>query len=99
MMSLPLPWCVQRFCTHPSAGAGSCSADGTPGCPPGEEPAGVSHAHPWHIHPGGGPCAPGTFSPGNASCSAHTRCRAGNRILVAPGTAVTDSRCGGCLPG
>jgi len=44
-------------------------------------------------------CPPGTFSPGDASCSAHTRCRAGNRILMAPGTAVTDSRCGACLPG
>uniref|UniRef100_A0A8B9MAC4 Uncharacterized protein n=1 Tax=Accipiter nisus TaxID=211598 RepID=A0A8B9MAC4_9AVES len=44
-------------------------------------------------------CPPGTFSPGDISCSAHTRCRAGNRILVAPGTAMTDSRCGACLPG
>ncbi|KAM6140437.1 tumor necrosis factor receptor superfamily member 19L [Pterocles gutturalis] len=65
---------------------------GTPGCPPGEEPIGA---------PLGTcrACPPGTFSPGAASCSAHTRCRARNRILVAPGTAVTDSRCGACLPG
>uniref|UniRef100_A0A8C3KPM8 RELT TNF receptor n=1 Tax=Calidris pygmaea TaxID=425635 RepID=A0A8C3KPM8_9CHAR len=44
-------------------------------------------------------CPPGTFSPGDVSCSPHTHCRARNRILVAPGTAVTDSRCGTCLPG
>ncbi|XP_074717188.1 tumor necrosis factor receptor superfamily member 19L [Strix uralensis] len=84
-----------------SAGAGSCgaaSADGKPRCPPGEEPMGACGS-------AQGPagtcraCPPGTFSPGNVSCSAHTRCRAGNRVLVAPGTAVTDSRCGGCLPG
>ncbi|XP_042648302.1 tumor necrosis factor receptor superfamily member 19L [Tyto alba] len=74
--------------SRPSVGAG------TWGCPPGTEPSGAS----------GSPgtcraCPPGTFSPGDASCSAHTRCRARNRILVAPGTAVTDSRCGACLPG
>ncbi|XP_074996474.1 tumor necrosis factor receptor superfamily member 19L isoform X2 [Calonectris borealis] len=84
----------------PGAGAGSCGLrkPGTPGCPPGEEPAGACGS-------AQGPvgmcraCPPGTFSPGDISCSAHTRCRAGNRILVAPGTAVTDSRCGACLPG
>ncbi|XP_009889308.1 PREDICTED: tumor necrosis factor receptor superfamily member 19L [Charadrius vociferus] len=78
----------------PSAGAGSCAPreHGTPGCPPGEEPT-------------GGPvgmcraCPPGTFSPGDVSCSAHTHCRARNRVLVTPGTAVTDRRCGTCLPG
>ncbi|XP_075271433.1 tumor necrosis factor receptor superfamily member 19L isoform X2 [Opisthocomus hoazin] len=84
----------------PSAGARSCGPQehAMPGCPPGEEPTGACDST-------RGPmgtcraCPPGTFSPGDASCSAHTRCRAGNRILVAPGTAVTDSRCGACLPG
>ncbi|NXQ81062.1 TR19L factor, partial [Nyctibius grandis] len=78
----------------PDVGARSCGhrEQGTPRCPPGEEPAGA---------PVGScrPCPPGTFSPGDVSCSAHTRCQAGNRILVAPGTAVTNSRCGACLPG
>uniref|UniRef100_A0A8U7MMQ1 Uncharacterized protein n=1 Tax=Corvus moneduloides TaxID=1196302 RepID=A0A8U7MMQ1_CORMO len=62
------------------------------GCPPGEEPtgdpAGTCRA-----------CPPGTFSLGDASCAAHTQCGAGNRILVAAGTAASDSRCGACLPG
>ncbi|XP_027570117.1 tumor necrosis factor receptor superfamily member 19L isoform X1 [Pipra filicauda] len=64
----------------------------TPGCPPGEEPSG---------DPGGTcrACPPGTFSLGDTPCAAHTRCRAGNRILVAAGTAGSDSRCGACLPG
>ncbi|XP_027764316.1 tumor necrosis factor receptor superfamily member 19L isoform X2 [Empidonax traillii] len=64
----------------------------TPGCPPGEEPSG---------DPGGTcrACPPGTFSLGDTPCAAHTQCRAGNRILVAPGTAGSDSRCGACLPG
>ncbi|XP_051464701.1 tumor necrosis factor receptor superfamily member 19L isoform X2 [Apus apus] len=62
---------------------------GMPRCPPGEEPTGGTCR----------PCPPGTFSPGDASCSPHTRCRAGNRLLGTPGTAVTDSSCGPCLPG
>ncbi|XP_071274036.1 tumor necrosis factor receptor superfamily member 19L isoform X2 [Agelaius tricolor] len=74
--------------------AGSCSApeQGTTGCPPGEEPSG---------DPSGScrACPPGTFSLGAASCAAHTQCRAGNRVLVAAGTAASDSRCGACLPG
>uniref|UniRef100_A0A803WF89 RELT TNF receptor n=1 Tax=Ficedula albicollis TaxID=59894 RepID=A0A803WF89_FICAL len=73
---------------------GSCSApeQGAAGCPPGEEPSG---------DPAGTcrACSPGTFSLGNASCAAHTQCRAGNRVLVAAGTAASDSRCGACLPG
>lgn len=75
-------------------GAGSCSPPerGPAGCPPGEEPtgdpAGTCRA-----------CPPGTFSLGDASCAAHTQCGAGNRILVAAGTAASDSRCGACLPG
>ncbi|NWX04342.1 TR19L factor, partial [Caloenas nicobarica] len=44
-------------------------------------------------------CPPGTFCPGAAPGPARTRCRGGNRILAAPGTAVTGSRCGACLPG
>ncbi|XP_010130078.1 PREDICTED: tumor necrosis factor receptor superfamily member 19L [Buceros rhinoceros silvestris] len=77
-------------------GAGSCGPGerGTPGCPPGEEPTGVCGSVGTCRA-----CPPGTFSPGDISCSAHTRCWAGNRILVAPGTAATDSRCGTCLPG
>ncbi|KAM6096840.1 tumor necrosis factor receptor superfamily member 19L isoform 1-T1 [Chlamydotis macqueenii] len=82
-----------------SAAAGSCDPRerGRPGCPPGEEPTACGSA------PGSAgtcrACPPGTFSPGDASCSAHTRCWASNRILVAAGTAVTDSRCGACVPG
>ncbi|NXI81495.1 TR19L factor, partial [Rhipidura dahli] len=37
-------------------------------------------------------CPPGTFSLGDASCAAHTQCRAGNRVLLAAGTAASDSR-------
>ncbi|XP_071614627.1 tumor necrosis factor receptor superfamily member 19L [Heliangelus exortis] len=74
-----------------SAGSHHSQDPRMPGCPPGEEPT------------VGGPscrvCPPGTFSPGNVSCSAHTRCQDGNRILVAPGTLVTDTSCGSCLPG
>ena len=49
--SLLLP----QVLSGPGTGAGSCGPQehGTPGCPPGEEPVGVSRAHPWHIHPGG----------------------------------------------
>ncbi|XP_038015468.1 tumor necrosis factor receptor superfamily member 19L [Motacilla alba alba] len=100
------PWVMKRSRMHwwlvtilgvlsgPAPGAGSCSApeQGTAGCPPGEEPsgdaAGTCRA-----------CPPGTFSLGDASCAAHTPCRAGNRVLVAAGTAASDSRCGACLPG
>ncbi|NXJ49458.1 TR19L factor, partial [Spizaetus tyrannus] len=84
----------------PGAGAGSCRPreHGTPGCPPGEEPAGTCSSAQGPVGTCRA-CPPGTFSPGDISCSAHTRCRAGNRILVAPGTAMTDSRCGACLPG
>ncbi|XP_059673212.1 tumor necrosis factor receptor superfamily member 19L [Gavia stellata] len=86
--------------SRPGAGARSCGSreHGTPGCPPGEEPTGACSSV---LGPVGTcrACPPGTFSPGDVSCSAHTRCRAGNRILVAPGTAATDSRCGDCLPG
>ncbi|KAM6416981.1 LOW QUALITY PROTEIN: tumor necrosis factor receptor superfamily member 19L [Pluvialis apricaria] len=84
----------------PSAGAGSCAPreHGTPGCPPGEEPTGACGSAQDPVGTCRA-CPPGTFSPGDVSCSAHTRCRARNRVLVAPGTAVTDSRCGTCLPG
>ncbi|NWI31110.1 TR19L factor, partial [Sula dactylatra] len=84
----------------PSAGAGSCGPrdHGMPGCPPGEEPAGACGSAQGPVGTCRA-CPPGTFSPGVVSCSAHTRCQARNRILVAPGTAVTDSRCGACLPG
>ncbi|NXF74611.1 TR19L factor, partial [Sclerurus mexicanus] len=37
-------------------------------------------------------CPPGTFSLGDTSCATHTQCQAGNRMLVAPGTARSDSR-------
>ncbi|NXE94410.1 TR19L factor, partial [Menura novaehollandiae] len=37
-------------------------------------------------------CPPSTFSLGDASCAAHTQCRAGNRMLLAAGTAASDSR-------
>ncbi|KAM6283634.1 LOW QUALITY PROTEIN: tumor necrosis factor receptor superfamily member 19L [Spheniscus humboldti] len=86
--------------TGPSVGAGSCGPRerGTPGCPPGEEPTGACGSVQGLVGTCRA-CPPGTFSLGDVSCSAHTRCRAGNRILVAPGTAVTDSRCGACLPG
>ncbi|KAM9246174.1 tumor necrosis factor receptor superfamily member 19L [Leptosomus discolor] len=84
----------------PGAGARSCGSReyGAPGCPPGEEPAGACG---WARGPLGTcrACPPGTFSPGGVPCSPHTRCQARSRILVAPGTAVTDSRCGACLPG
>ncbi|XP_065534997.1 tumor necrosis factor receptor superfamily member 19L [Lathamus discolor] len=78
------------------AGAGSCGPreHGTPGCAPGEEPTGECGSVGMCRA-----CPPGTFSRGDTSCSAHTRCRDGNRILVAPGTAGTDSQCGSCLPG
>ncbi|XP_077637329.1 tumor necrosis factor receptor superfamily member 19L isoform X3 [Lonchura striata] len=78
----------------PTQGAGSCSGpeQGAAGCPPGEEPAGDA-AGTCRA------CPPGTFSLGAASCAAHTQCRAGNRVLLAAGTAASDSRCGACLPG
>ncbi|NXI52533.1 TR19L factor, partial [Chloroceryle aenea] len=80
----------------PGKGSGSCGPQehSTPGCPPGEAPTGVCGSVGTCRA-----CPPGTFSPGNISCSTHTRCWTRNRILVAPGTAVTDSRCGACLPG
>ncbi|KAM9388372.1 tumor necrosis factor receptor superfamily member 19L [Phaethornis superciliosus] len=84
------PMRFQMVLSGSSTGSPHSQDPRTPGCPPGEEPS-------------GGPlcriCPPGTFSPGNVSCSAHTRCQDGNRILVAPGTVVTDTRCGACLPG
>ncbi|NXS93563.1 TR19L factor, partial [Jacana jacana] len=67
-------------------------------CPPGEEPTGACGLAQGPVGTCRA-CPPGTFSPGNVSCSAHTHCQARNRILVAPGTTVTDSRCGACLPG
>ncbi|XP_075583710.1 LOW QUALITY PROTEIN: tumor necrosis factor receptor superfamily member 19L [Pelecanus crispus] len=81
-------------------GARSCGSQehGTSGCPPGEEPTGACGSAQAPVGTCRA-CPPGTFSPGDASCSAHTRCRARNRILLAPGTAVTDSHCGACLPG
>ncbi|NXH10641.1 TR19L factor, partial [Bucco capensis] len=82
--------------SRPNVVARSCGSweNWTLGCPPGEEPTGVcGKVGPCR------PCPPGTFSPGDIPCSAHTRCWARNRILVAPGTAVTDSLCGACLPG
>ncbi|XP_063183537.1 tumor necrosis factor receptor superfamily member 19L [Chroicocephalus ridibundus] len=84
----------------PGAGAGSCGPreHGTPGCPPGEEPTGACGSAQGPVGTCRA-CPPGTFSPGDVSCSTHTHCRARNRILVAPGTAVTDSHCGACLPG
>ncbi|NWV06142.1 TR19L factor, partial [Ptilonorhynchus violaceus] len=83
LSSLTLPQVLSR----PAEGAGSCSPPerGTPGCPPGEEPTG-DPAGPCRA------CPPGSFSPGDASCAAHTPCRAGNRLLVAAGTAASDSR-------
>ncbi|XP_067995312.1 tumor necrosis factor receptor superfamily member 19L [Melanerpes formicivorus] len=78
----------------PGVVVGSCSPQEQGGCPPGEEPTGECGS--------GAPCRacpPGTFSSGDLSCSSHTRCWARNRVLVAPGTTVTDSRCGTCLPG
>ncbi|XP_009077398.1 PREDICTED: tumor necrosis factor receptor superfamily member 19L-like, partial [Acanthisitta chloris] len=80
--------------SRPSMGAGTCSPQEhrTLGCPPGEEPT-------------GGPvgtcraCPPGTFSLGDTSCTTHTHCQARNRILVAPGTAMSDSHCGACKLG
>ncbi|KAM9019659.1 tumor necrosis factor receptor superfamily member 19L [Ara ararauna] len=82
--------------SSPGAGARSCHPweHGTAGCPPGEEPTGECGSVGMCRA-----CPPGTFSRGDTSCAAHTRCRDGNRILVAPGTAGTDSRCGPCLPG
>ncbi|NXC04240.1 TR19L factor, partial [Orthonyx spaldingii] len=82
---------LPQVLSRPAQGAGSCSPpeQGAAGCPPGEEPTGVSRA------PRAGTCRacpPGTFSLGAASCAAHTQCRAGNRVLVAAGTAASDSR-------
>ncbi|NXG09203.1 TR19L factor, partial [Sakesphorus luctuosus] len=37
-------------------------------------------------------CPPGTFSLGDTPCATHTQCQAGNRILVAAGTARSDSQ-------
>ncbi|NXO39648.1 TR19L factor, partial [Locustella ochotensis] len=78
-LSAPL---LPQVLSRPAQGA---PERGPAGCPPGEEPtggaAGTCRA-----------CPAGTFSLGDASCAAHTRCRAGNRILVAAGTAASDSR-------
>ncbi|XP_069739463.1 tumor necrosis factor receptor superfamily member 19L isoform X2 [Phaenicophaeus curvirostris] len=84
----------------PSAGARSCGPQEyeMPGCPPGKEPAGACGSAQDPVRTCRA-CPPGTFSPGGVSCSSHTRCWARNRFLVAPGTVVTDSRCGACLPG
>ncbi|NXH91997.1 TR19L factor, partial [Edolisoma coerulescens] len=78
---------LPQVLSRPAQGAGSCRPpeQGTAGCPPGEEPTGVS---PRTCRA----CPPGTFSLGDASCAAHTQCRAGNRVLVAAGTAASDSR-------
>ncbi|KAL2311672.1 hypothetical protein Nmel_003407, partial [Mimus melanotis] len=83
---------VRPVLSRPAQGSCSAPEQGTAGCPPGEEPSG---------DPAGTcrACPPGTFSLGNASCATHTQCRAGNRVLVAAGTAASDSRCGACLPG
>ncbi|NXG21892.1 TR19L factor, partial [Grallaria varia] len=37
-------------------------------------------------------CPAGTFSLGDTSCATHTQCQAGNRVLVAAGTAQSDSQ-------
>ncbi|NXW49975.1 TR19L factor, partial [Nyctiprogne leucopyga] len=86
--------------SRPSAGTRSCGPQehGTPRCPPGEEPTGACGSAQDLVGTCRA-CPPGTFSPGDVSCSAHTHCRTRNRILVAPGTAATDSRCGTCLLG
>ncbi|NWT94841.1 TR19L factor, partial [Urocynchramus pylzowi] len=83
--------------TLPQVLSGPVPEPGTAGCPPGAEPSGVSRAQRAGTRCRA--CPPGTFSPGDASCAAHTQCRAGNRILLAAGTAASDSRCGACLPG
>ncbi|NXI47627.1 TR19L factor, partial [Galbula dea] len=82
--------------SRPNLVARSCTPweNRTPGCPPGEEPTGGCGKEGTCRA-----CPPGTFSPGNVSCSTHTLCWARNRMLVAPGTVVTDSLCGACLPG
>ncbi|NXU03611.1 TR19L factor, partial [Buphagus erythrorhynchus] len=109
LSALMLPQVLSR----PAQGSCSAPEQGTAGCPPGEEPSGVSRAYLRQLHPEGccgtrpwlipcsspqnpagtcRACPPGTFSLGNASCAAHTQCRAGNRVLVAAGTAASDSR-------
>uniref|UniRef100_A0A8C3UB04 RELT TNF receptor n=1 Tax=Catharus ustulatus TaxID=91951 RepID=A0A8C3UB04_CATUS len=71
-------------------------------CPP--PPAGMLRDRPWLI-PCSSPqdpagtcraCPSGTFSLGNASCAAHTQCRAGNRVLVDTSAHGTS---GSCFPG
>uniref|UniRef100_A0A8B9VC53 RELT TNF receptor n=1 Tax=Anas zonorhyncha TaxID=75864 RepID=A0A8B9VC53_9AVES len=44
-------------------------------------------------------CPPGAFSLGDAPCAPHTRCHTTSRLLLAPGTAATDTLCGGCVHG
>ncbi|NXN78650.1 TR19L factor, partial [Bombycilla garrulus] len=82
---------LPQVLSTPAQGAGSCSAprQGTAGCPPGEEPAGVSRARRAGTCRA---CPPGTFSLGDAPCAAHTQCGDRNRVLVAAGTAASDSR-------
>nr|XP_047903991.1 tumor necrosis factor receptor superfamily member 19L isoform X3 [Anser cygnoides] len=75
----------------PGTGTAGC---GAPRCPPGEEPVGACGSAQTCR-----PCPPGAFSPGDAPCAPHTRCHAANRLLLAPGTAAADSRCGGCVHG
>ncbi|NXF85320.1 TR19L factor, partial [Eubucco bourcierii] len=85
---------LPQVLSGPAVVVGSCGAQELGGCPPGEEPTGeCGSLAPCRA------CPPGTFSPGGVSCSSHIRCWARNRVLVAPGTAVTNSRCGTCLPG
>ncbi|XP_066846137.1 tumor necrosis factor receptor superfamily member 19L isoform X1 [Anser cygnoides] len=73
----------------PGTGTAGC---GAPRCPPGEEPVGACGlAQTCRL------CPPGAFSPGDVPCAPHTRCHAANRLLLAPGTAAADSRCGGCV--
>ncbi|NXR72572.1 TR19L factor, partial [Pycnonotus jocosus] len=76
---------LPQVLSRPAQGGCSAPGQGTARCPPGEEPTG-DPAGPCRA------CPPGTFSLGNASCTAHTQCRAGNRVLVAAGTAASDSR-------
>lgn len=75
----------------PGTGTAGC---GAPRCPPGEEPVGACGSAQTCR-----PCPPGAFSPGDVPCAPHTRCHAANRLLLAPGTAAADSRCGGCVHG